>query len=50
LRIIAGLESPSKGNVKVDGKIVSGPGLDRGMVFQKYSLFSWLTASENIAF
>jgi len=50
LRIIAGLESPSKGNVKVDGKIVSGPGLDRGMVFQKYSLFPWLTASENIAF
>ena len=45
LRIIAGLESPSKGNVKVDGKIVSGPGLDRGMVFQKYSLFPWLTAS-----
>jgi len=50
LRIIAGLESPSKGNVKVDGKIISGPGLDRGMVFQKYSLFPWLTASENIAF
>jgi len=50
LRIIAGLESPSKGNVKVDGKIVTGPGLDRGMVFQKYSLFPWLTASENIAF
>jgi len=50
LRIIAGLESPSIGNVKVDGKIVSGPGLDRGMVFQKYSLFPWLTASENIAF
>ena len=50
LRIIAGLESPSKGNIKVDGKIVSGPGLDRGMVFQKYSLFPWLTASENIAF
>jgi len=50
LRIIAGLENPSSGNVKVDGKIVSGPGLDRGMVFQKYSLFPWLTASENIAF
>ena len=50
MRIIAGLENPSSGNVKVDGKIVSGPGLDRGMVFQKYSLFPWLTASENIAF
>ena len=50
LRIIAGLENPSKGNVKVDGKVVNGPGLDRGMVFQKYSLFPWLTAEENIAF
>jgi NitT/TauT family transport system ATP-binding protein len=50
LRIIAGLENPSKGNVKVDGKVVHGPGLDRGMVFQKYSLFPWLTAEENIAF
>ena len=50
LRIIAGLENPTIGNISVDGDIIRGPGLDRGMVFQKYSLFPWLTASENIAF
>ena len=50
LRIIAGLDNPTKGYVKVDGEFVKGPGLDRGMVFQKYSLFPWLTAAENISF
>jgi NitT/TauT family transport system ATP-binding protein len=50
LRIIAGLESPSRGEVRVDGRIVTGPGRDRAMVFQDYSLYPWLTVLENIAF
>jgi ABC-type nitrate/sulfonate/bicarbonate transport system ATPase subunit len=50
LNIIAGLLSPTKGQVFVNGKTVSEPGLDRGMVFQQASLFPWLTAIENIEF
>ncbi|TJW13280.1 MAG: ABC transporter ATP-binding protein [Mesorhizobium sp.] len=50
LRIVAGLEAPSEGRVLLDGKAVSRPGLDRGMVFQSYTLFPWLTVAENIAF
>ncbi|TIS57763.1 ABC transporter ATP-binding protein [Mesorhizobium sp.] len=50
LRIVAGLEAPSQGRVLLDGKAVSRPGLDRGMVFQSYTLFPWLTVAENIAF
>ncbi|MBZ9916797.1 ABC transporter ATP-binding protein, partial [Mesorhizobium sp. BR1-1-7] len=50
LRIVAGLEAPSEGRVLLDGKAVIRPGPDRGMVFQSYTLFPWLTVAENIAF
>ena len=44
INMIGGLETPSSGRILLDGKPVSGPGVDRGMVFQGYSLFPWLTA------
>jgi NitT/TauT family transport system ATP-binding protein len=50
LRMIAGLDRPSTGTILLDGKKVAGPGPDRGMVFQSYTLFPWLTISQNIAF
>ena len=50
LRIVAGLDRPSAGRVLLDGRAVAGPGPDRGMVFQSYTLFPWLTVRENIAF
>jgi NitT/TauT family transport system ATP-binding protein len=50
LSIVAGLQEPSGGEVLVDGERVDGPGRDRGVVFQTYTLFPWLTARENIEF
>jgi ABC-type nitrate/sulfonate/bicarbonate transport system ATPase subunit len=50
LKIIAGLMSPTTGEVRVEGETVEGPGSDRGMVFQSYSLFPWLTVAKNIEF
>ncbi len=50
IRIVAGLETPSGGEVLLDGKAVSGPGPDRGMVFQGYTLFPWLTVKKNVMF
>jgi len=50
MRLIAGLDRPSSGTISIDGHAVSGPGSDRGMVFQKYSLYPWLTAAQNVAF
>ncbi len=50
LRIIAGFETATSGAVTLRGKPVAGPGPDRGMVFQDYALFPWLTVRENIAF
>ncbi len=50
LRIVAGLETPSSGRVLLDGQPVAGPGPDRGMVFQSYTLFPWLTVEQNILF
>ncbi len=50
LRMIAGLDFPTSGEVLVNGKRVEGPGPDRGMVFQKYTSFAWLTVAENIEY
>lgn len=50
LRCIGGLEELSSGEIRVDGYPVSGPGVNRAMVFQHYSLYPWLTVMENIKF
>ncbi|WP_078543338.1 ABC transporter ATP-binding protein [Litchfieldia alkalitelluris] len=50
LRVVAGLEEPTSGHVYLDGKQIKGPGPDRGMVFQSYTLYPWLTVEENITF
>jgi len=50
IRMLAGLESQTAGQVLLDGKPVSGPGRDRGMVFQGYTLFPWLTVKRNVMF
>ncbi|BCV20279.1 ABC transporter ATP-binding protein [Moorella sp. Hama-1] len=50
LRIIAGLAEASSGQVYKDGRLIQGPGADRGMVFQSYTLFPWLTVRQNIEF
>jgi ABC-type nitrate/sulfonate/bicarbonate transport system ATPase subunit len=50
LGIVAGLDLPTDGLVTVDGDVVVGPGPDRGVVFQAYSLFPWRTVAENVAF
>ena len=48
MRLLAGLAAPSSGEVSINGERVAGPGLDRGIVFQDYSLFPWMSAGENI--
>ncbi len=50
LRLLAGLERPSRGSIRMDGQPVTGPGPDRGLVFQKYSLYPWLNLAQNVAF
>lgn len=50
LNVLAGLESQSSGQVFMDGREVSGPSLDRGVVFQSHALMPWLTVLENVAF
>ncbi|MFL4975199.1 MAG: ABC transporter ATP-binding protein [Microvirga sp.] len=50
LRMVAGLDTPSGGRISLDGHTVSGPGADRGMVFQSYTLFPWLTVLDNVCF
>lgn len=50
LRLVAGLITPTLGKVTVDGKEIEGPDPNRGMVFQKPTLFPWLTVEKNIAF
>ena len=50
LDLIAGLTKPSDGQILLNGKQITQPGLDRGIVFQQYALYPWLTALENIEF
>ncbi|RJG12845.1 ABC transporter ATP-binding protein [Pseudomonas cavernicola] len=50
LYLTAGLAEPSAGSIHVGGRQVEGPGVDRGMVFQSYTLFPWLTVRQNIEF
>ena len=50
LRIVAGLDRQTAGEVLLDGRRIDGPGADRGMVFQSYTLFPWLTVRENVCF
>lgn len=50
VRILSGLETASKGSVLLNGEEVRGPGRDRGMVFQGYTLFPWLTVKRNVMF
>ncbi len=50
IRILAGLETATSGEILLDGKPVVAPGAERGMVFQKYTLFPWLTVCRNVMF
>jgi ABC-type nitrate/sulfonate/bicarbonate transport system ATPase subunit len=50
LRIVAGLDRQTSGEVQLEGRRLGGPGADRGMVFQSYTLFPWLTVRENVCF
>lgn len=50
LRLIAGLDQPSEGKIIVDYQPVTGPGADRGMVFQDYTLYPWMTVQKNVEF
>lgn len=50
LNILAGFIRPSSGSVLLDGRLISGPGPERGVIFQEYGVFPWLTVGENIEF
>jgi NitT/TauT family transport system ATP-binding protein len=50
LNAVAGFSLPSSGTITVDGTVITEPGPDRGMVFQEYALFPWMTVEQNIAF
>lgn len=50
LRMLAGIDFPTSGQIFANGKLVKGPGADRGMVFQTYTLFPWMTVEENVKF
>ena len=49
LRLIAGLDVPDRGDIRLDGKTIDGPSLDRGLIFQEPRLMPWLTVEQNIA-
>jgi NitT/TauT family transport system ATP-binding protein len=50
LRQIAGLDRPTSGEIKIDGDLITGPGPDRGMVFQHYTLYPWMNVQQNTEF
>jgi NitT/TauT family transport system ATP-binding protein len=50
MNIVAGFVTPSSGSVTLDGRPIAGPGPDRGVIFQEYGVFPWLTVKQNIAF
>jgi ABC-type nitrate/sulfonate/bicarbonate transport system ATPase subunit len=50
LRMVAGLDQPSSGTISLDGRVIQGPGRDRGMVFQAYTSFDWLTVRQNVEY
>jgi NitT/TauT family transport system ATP-binding protein len=50
MNILAGLEEPTSGRALLDGKAISGPGPERGVIFQQYALFPWLTVRKNVEF
>ncbi|MGK7878329.1 MAG: ABC transporter ATP-binding protein [Xenococcaceae cyanobacterium] len=50
LRMIAGLDTPTAGEITVDGVQVTAPGSDRGMIFQTYTLYPWMTVAKNVGF
>ena len=50
MNLVAGFVNPSSGTVTLDGKTVTGPGPERGVIFQEYGVFPWLTVEQNIAF
>ncbi|MGB9988206.1 ABC transporter ATP-binding protein [Massilia sp. SM-13] len=50
LNAVAGFAPPSSGEIRADGALVTAPGPERGMVFQEYALFPWMTVADNVAF
>jgi NitT/TauT family transport system ATP-binding protein len=50
MNMVAGFVQPTRGRVLLDGKPIAGPGPDRGVIFQEYGVFPWLTVRQNIAF
>lgn len=50
LRMVAGLENPSQGEIRLNGQLVKGPGPERSVVFQRYTLYPWRTVLDNVAF
>ena len=50
LDLLGGLTTPTSGRIQLDGRPITGPGRDRGIVFQQYALFPWRTAAQNVEF